>query len=157
MEKIIMFGVIKSLHDLFTALWIGGLLTTAISFMPVLKKNDGKSPESKSILIGYQRRLRIVFLISVIGLWITGILLGKRCEVYEGFMSFSSTYSSLVSIKHLIIFAMIVVAVFRGFVLGGKIEEFQPKQKKIYAILLLLNTILGIAVVVLSGISAAFG
>ena len=157
MQKIIMFGVIKSLHDLFTALWIGGLFTTAITFMPVLKKNKAKSTESKSILLGYQRKLRVVFLVSVIGLWITGIFLSKRSETYEGFLSFSTTYSTLVSIKHLTIFVMIVVAFLRGFVLGEKIENFQPKQEKVYAALLILNTFLGVVVIVLSGISAALG
>jgi len=157
MQKTLVFGVIKALHDLFTALWIGGLLTTAFSFMPVFKKSKGQSPESKQLLIGYQRRLRVVFLVSVIGLWITGLLLGGRSAAYDGFLSFSTTYSSIVSIKHLLIFVMMAVGVYRGFVLGSKIEEFQPKQQKIYTGLLMLNSFLGIVVLVLSGICAALG
>jgi uncharacterized membrane protein len=157
MQKMVVFGVIKALHDLFTALWIGGLLTTAFSFMPVFKKSRGQSPESKQLLIGYQRRLRVVFLISVIGLWITGLLLGRRSAAYDGFLSFSTTYSSIVSLKHLLIFMMMVIGVYRGFVLGSKIETFQPKQQKTYAGLLLFNTFLGIVVLILSGISAALG
>jgi putative copper export protein len=157
MQKTLVFGVIKALHDLFTALWIGGLLTTAFSFMPVFKKSKGQSPESKQLLVGYQRRLRVVFLISVIGLWITGLLLGRGSAAYDGFLSFSTTYNSIVSIKHLLIFVMMAVGVYRGFVLGSKIEEFQPKQQKIYTGLLMLNSFLGIVVLVLSGICAALG
>jgi hypothetical protein len=52
---------------------------------------------------------------------------------------------------------MMVVGVYRGFVLGSKIETFQPKQQKTYAGLLLFNTFLGIVVLILSGISAALG
>jgi len=125
--------------------------------MPVIKKHEGKSPAVVDLLIGYQSRLRVVFLISAVGLWITGILLGKQSSAYDGFMDFSSVYGTLVSIKHLIIYVMIIAAVLRGFVLGRKIKTFQPRQKGIYAGLLLLNTILGFAVIVLSGISAALG
>jgi uncharacterized membrane protein len=92
-------------------------------------------------------------------LWITGLLLGRRSAAYDGFLSFSTTYSysSIVSLKHLLIFMMMVVGVYRGFVLGSKIETFQPKQQKTYAGLLLFNTFLGIVVLILSGISAALG
>lgn len=157
MQKLLIFGVIKALHDVFTALWVGGMLTTALCFMPILKKYSGKPPGSKSLLAEYQRRLRIIFLISVVGLWITGILLGNRSVAYDGFLSFSTTYNSLITIKHLLILVMMVVGVFRGFVLGSKIEEFQPKQQKRYAGLLMFNALLGIVVLIISGISAALG
>ena len=154
--KMLIFGLIKSLHDLFTALWVGGLLTSALSFMPTLKEL-GKEPQVKDLMIKYQKHLRIVALISIFGLWITGLFLGRQSEAYTGFMSFSSTYNVLVSIKHLIIFVMIVIAILRGYVLGRKIAQFTPSQQKLYAGLLMLNTILGVVVLFLSGLSATLG
>lgn len=154
MPKYLIFGIIKSLHDLFTALWIGGLLTTALTFMPAFMNKGNKTQKDKTIVVRYQNRLRITVLISIIGLWITGMLLGRQNPAYGGFMSFATTYETLISIKHLLIFAMIIVAIIRGFILGPKFEQFKPQQKNVYADLLFLNALLGVAVLFVSGISA---
>ena len=155
MQNIFVFSIIKSLHDLFTVLWIGGLLTTAFSLMPALKSLGLKKEYSNNLLKNYQRRLRILALISVVVLWITGILLAKQSGSNVGFLNFSTQYQSLISIKHIIVIVMIVIAVFRGFVLGKKVENFTPKQQKTYAALLFFNAFLGIVVLFLSGFSAA--
>lgn len=155
MQKFLIFGIVRSLHDLFTALWIGGLLTTALTFMPAFMNKGDKAKKDKGIVIRYQKRLRVVALISIIGLWITGMLLGKQSPDYGGFMSFATTYETLISIKHILIFVMILVALYRGSILGPKFEQFKPQQQKLYAGLLFLNALLGVAVLFLSGISAA--
>jgi putative copper export protein len=155
-QKMVIFGLIKALHDLFTALWIGGLLTTAISFMPAFKKYGGKSAPAMDLLKEYQRRLSTVALVSVVGLWITGLFLGRQSAAYGGFLNFSTAYGMFVSIKHLIVFVMILIAVIRRFVLGEKLGHFNPKQQKAYAGMLLANTVFGLAVLILSGLSAAF-
>lgn len=36
--KTIVFGLITFLHDLFTAAWIGGLITLGLTVMPSVKK-----------------------------------------------------------------------------------------------------------------------
>jgi putative copper export protein len=155
MQKLIVFGIVRSLHNVFTALWIGGLLTTALTFMPAFMNKGDKAKKDKSIVMRYQKRLRVVALISIIGLWITGLLLGKQTSAYSGFMSFATTYETLISIKHLLILVMILVAVYRGYILGPKFEQFKPQQQKLYAGLLFLNALLGVIVLFLSGISAA--
>ena len=159
MEKFVVFGVIKSLHDLFTALWIGGILTTAISLMPAIRKSGVKPmPAALGALNErYQRRLRIVALVSVLGLWITGILLGRQAAGFTGMFQFTTPYGILISVKHLLIFVMVIVAVVRGFVLGGQFDTFSPSKKKLSAGLLMLNSVLGVTVIFLSGISAAIG
>lgn len=159
MEKLVVFGVIKSLHDLFTALWVGGILTTAISLMPAIRKSGVKPmPAALGALNErYQRRLRIFALVSIIGLWITGILLGRQSAGFTGLFRFTTPYEMMISIKHLLIFVMVTVAVVRGFVLGGQFDTFSPSKKKLSAGLLMFNSVLGIAVIFLSGFSAALG
>jgi len=157
MPKTIIFGTMKAFHDVFTALWIGGLLTTALTFMPVFRKHSSPQNPQKGLLISYQNRLSTVALISIVGLWITGMFLGRQSPAYLGFMNFSTTYQALLSVKHIIIFVMIVIALVRRFVLGKKIDNFNPQQKKIYAGLLLANTIMGVVVLFLSGFGAALG
>jgi uncharacterized membrane protein len=141
----------------FTALWIGGLLTTAFTFMPVFKEAKEKIKGLGTLLVAYQKRLGTVALVSIIGLWITGLLLGKQSQAYSGFMSFTNTYNVLLSVKHLLIFVMIFVAIYRRFVLGKKIMSFDARQQKLYGMLLMLNTLLGVVVLFLSGISSAMG
>ncbi len=157
MPKQLVFGTIKSLHDLFTAVWIGGLLTTAITFFPTIKQVRDKSPVIKKISIIYHHRLRVIAVISMIVLWVTGVLLGRQSPAYAGFLDFSSTYTILLSVKHLVIFVMIIIALYRGLILGRKIEHFTANQQKLYAVLLMVNTLLGVGVIFLSGIGVVFG
>jgi len=157
MPSPIIFGVVRSLHNVFTAMWIGGLLTTALIFMPIFKEAKEKFKGLGEVLIAYQKRLGTAALISIIGLWITGLLLGKQSQAYSGFMSFANTYNALISIKHLLIFVMIFVAIYRRFVLGKNIKSFDARQQKLYGMLLMANAILGVLVLFLSGISTALG
>lgn len=157
MPKPLIFGTIRALHDLFTAVWIGGLLTTAIAFMPAMKRSSEKPGTLKSMLKAYHHHLRVITVVSMVGLWITGLLLSRQSPTYAGFLNFSDTYNVLLSIKHLLVFVMVGIGLFRGFILGQKIEHFTAKEQKVYAVLLIINAILGVAVVFLSGISAVVG
>jgi putative copper export protein len=157
MPKPLIFGTIRALHDLFTAFWIGGLLTTAIAFMPAMKRGSEKPGSLKTMLKVYHHHLRVVAVVSMIGLWITGLLLSRQSSTHAGFLNFSDTYNVLLSIKHLLVFVMVGIGLYRGFFLGRRIEHFTDKEKKAYAVLLVINTILGVAVIFLSGISAALG
>ena len=129
MQKVVLFGLMNSLHDVFTALWIGGLFTTALSFMPALKGLGMKSEAAKKVLKLYQSRLRVFAVISVVVLWITGLLLAKQSGTGFGLLSFATPYHSLISIKHLIVSLMVVIAIYRGFVLVAKWILFSPKSK----------------------------
>ncbi len=157
MQKVILFGLMSSLHDVFTALWVGGMLTTAFSLMPALKSLGLKSDPVKKILKTYQSRLRIFAVISMVVLWLTGFLLAKQSGTGFSFMSFATPYHTLISIKHIVVLMMVALALFRGFVLGRKVDDFTPKQHKTYAMVLFVNAFLGIVVLFLSGFSAAIG
>ncbi len=43
----IIFALVTFLHDLFTAVWIGGLITLGLTVMPSVKKVLGKGPQTK--------------------------------------------------------------------------------------------------------------
>ncbi len=46
-EKTIVFALITFLHDLFTAVWIGGLITLGLTVLPSVKKSLGKRAADK--------------------------------------------------------------------------------------------------------------
>jgi len=154
MQNMIVFGLIRSLHDLFTALWIGGMAATAFALMPALRNKDKDPSGASKFQVKYQEKLNVLALVSILGLWITGFLLGRQSGELTGLISFSTTYQSLVSIKHLIVLVMVAIAIYRRFVLGRKIENFTPANQKLYGVLLMINTLLGFVVIFLSGFAS---
>lgn len=157
MQTQLIFGIIRSLHELFTAFWIGGLLITGFVFMPAVKHTSEKTGLMKELMKAYQSKLRIIALVSIVVLWITGMLLSRQSPANAGFLNFSTLYNVLLSVKHLVILVMMAIAIYRGFILGRKIEDFDALQQKQYARLLFINIVLGVIVVLLSGFSAVLG
>ena len=155
MQKQIVFGVVRSLHDLFTALWIGGMLTTAFSLMPVFKTVKKKLDGVGDLFADYQKKLAVVALISIAGLWLTGLLLSKQSLAYTGFLNFSTTANTLLSLKHLLIFVMVILALYRRFILGRNLKHFSKSQQGIYGMLLIVNVVLAVVVLFLSGIGSS--
>jgi uncharacterized membrane protein len=155
MANLVILGLMKFLHDLFTVLWIGGMLILGIVVLPSLRNTLGKGPEMKNITDAIRRRLSRVALVSIIGLFITGVLISNSSPLFGGYLSFSNTYSMLLAIKHILIGIMVVISLVRNTLLSRMKPETMQKQEKLGMVLLLLNILLGISVLLLSGYSAA--
>jgi len=158
MTSPVIFGMINFLHDLFTALWIGGLAFMVIILMPVVKKYFQEKGEADRFMTKAQKRLKIVVYISIIGLIVTGILLSKQAltKHFDGPFSFTNDYSTVLSIKHILTILMVAIAIIKSLILD-RIKKQSKALKKARMILIPINLVLGIAVLVLSGISAALG
>jgi uncharacterized membrane protein len=153
MPKSIVFGLVTFLHDLFTVIWIGGLLTLGLTVMPAARQTLGKGPELKKLMDAIQKRLSILVYVSIAGLLITGLLLSRRSTQFQGLFNFGNSYSAVLSIKHILTLAMIAVTIVRSQTLKGA----GPKRERLKGLLLMLNLILGIGVLLLSGFSATVG
>lgn len=155
MDVQIGFVLVRFLHDLFTAVWIGGLITLGVAVLPSIRKHKQLGIQVKGILDSLQKRLNIVVLVSIIGLWLTGVLLANRAESFGGFLNTSNLYSMVLAAKHTLVILMTVVAVFRT-VTVVRFKKLEPiKSEKLGAILLIVNIALGIIVLFLSAYSAA--
>jgi len=152
MPRQVVFALVTFFHDLFTVIWIGGLLTMGVILLPSVRKVLGKGEQTKALMDSIQRRLRILVVISIVGLLITGALLSRRAPAFQGLFRFGNPYSLVLGIKHALTLAMIVIAIVRGF---GFRRAKAPRQEKAKAALLLLNVAFGILVLLLSGFSAA--
>ncbi len=149
MASIIILTLISFLHELFTIIWIGGMILLVLVILPILKKQY-KPDEFKIIYKKIKNRLSIFVYISIIGLLVTGIMLTRDSTLSSGFLSFENTYSILLSIKHILFILMAIIAIFRSAVLDkikGMKKEIKQKSDKI---LLLTNVIFAIAVLFLS-------
>ncbi len=154
-SKQIMFAIITFLHDLFTAVWIGGVITLGITVLPSAKKVLGMGPQTKKLMDAIQKRLSVLVYVSIVGLLLTGLLQANRNPAFQGLFSFGNSYSTVLTIKHILVLAMVAVALFRSLVLGRRSGPSTPSQEKLKAGLLFLNIILGVAILLLSGFSAA--
>ena len=144
--KILIPGLIIFLHDMFTALWIGGLGFMAIVLIPGIHKTGLEKPQIQKTLQVIRKKFRPVVLISIIGLFITGMFLTRRSPLAAAMFSFANTYSTLLSVKHILIFIMIISVI---------IQTVLGKKNKSSKSLTLSNFIMGILVVLLSGITGA--
>lgn len=153
-QQLIM-GIIKFFHDLFTVVWIGGLSFMVLTMFSSLKKIFGKDPQSQSLMNTITRRHSLWIYISIAGLLITGLLLGKSNANYLGFMSFGNLYSALTSVKHMIAIAMVLIALFRSISFGKKDIKMSPGQNKFSMLLIIINFFLGLLILLLSSLIAS--
>ena len=148
----IVFALVTFLHDLFTAVWIGGLITLGLTVMPSVKKVLGKGPQTKKLMDAIQKRHSVWVYVSLVGLVITGLLQSNRSPAFLGLFSFGNVYSAVLTIKHILVIAMIAIALYRSLALGG---ASTPSQEKLKATLMILSIIFGVSILLLSGFTAA--
>ena len=145
--------MINFLHNIFTVLWIGGMLTLAFTVLPAIRKVLGKSKETQALNSLIKKKLSVLTYISIVGLIITGLLMSNKAVLSglsTGFLSFGNEYSILMSIKHLLYFVMIFLSLFRSQIVD-KVKKFAPEQKqKLNMLTLMLNILAGLAVLFLS-------
>lgn len=138
-------------HDLFTVIWMGGLIVTVISFMPAVKKALGSGPQVKQVMLAYQRRQSVWVYISIAGLILTGLMLSKQNPDFVHLFTFGNSYSAALSVKHILVIIMIGITLVRSLVFGRGQGPANPKMERLNIILLLVNAVLAVAVLFLSG------
>ena len=149
------FAIVTFLHDLFTVVWIGGLITLGITVLPSVKQALGMGPQTKKLMDTIQKRHSILVYVSIVGLVLTGMLQARQASAFEGLFSFANDYSTVLTLKHIVVVAMIVVSLYRSLVLGRRSGPSTPSQEKLSVSLVLFNMILGIIVLLLSGFATA--
>jgi len=155
MSKQVVFAIVTFLHDLSTAVWVGGLITLGVTVLPSARKVLGMGPQTRQLMDTIQRRLSVLVYVSIVVLLLTGLLLSNRSPAFQGLFHFGNAYSTALAVKHILVLAMVGVALYRSLVLGRRSAPPSPTQEKVKAGLLFLNIVLGIAVLVLSAVCAA--
>jgi putative copper export protein len=150
-----MLGFISFLHNLFSVVWIGGLIMIALTLLPSAREVFGHGPQTKKLMSAILRRQRVWIYISIAGLFITGIIQARAQPDFTGLMHFNTPYASLTSIKHLLTIVMVAIALYRSLVLTKKTETATPQQSKLSMQLILVNASLGVVILLLSGFMSA--
>jgi len=156
LANIFVFGLVKGLHDLATAIWIGGLIQMSFVVLPTFRSRLKDGKELRLLLMDIQKRLSLLVSISIPILIITGILESWHSPAFQGFFSFSNTYSTLLSIKHILVILMVCLAIARRMLMTKNVEKMKSKEK-VSAMMVFANALIGITVIILSGFCAAVG
>jgi putative copper export protein len=133
------------------------LIALGVAVMPAAREVFGKGPQMKRLMDAVQKRLSVLVYISIAGLVLTGLLQANRNPAFQGLFSLGNAYSTFLTIKHILVGLMIVVALYRSLVLGRRSGALSPSQEKLSAGLLFLNILLGVGVLLLTGLSVALG
>ncbi|MBC7339554.1 MAG: hypothetical protein H5U04_06800 [Firmicutes bacterium] len=146
-------GVVKIIHDLATAVWVGGLIVLGAVVVPATRASMGKSPQARTVLDAIQKRLTSFVYTSMVLLVASGLLLARHSPAFRGFFSFQNPYSALLAVKHLLVVLMIAIGLFRSLVL---VRPRAPAGREPLKMgLLYVNMTLGLFVLILSGLGAA--
>ncbi len=148
-NQLLLMNVMRFLHNLFTALWIGGMLLMALVILPGIRKNP-KISEPLMVINGIQDRIKPFALASMAGLALTGLLLGKSSKSFTSLMDFGTPYMTAVSVKHILIVVMVILAFVRLSINKRVKVEKKMELQKLSAGILALNALLGVVVLFLS-------
>lgn len=153
--KTLVFAFVSFFHDLFTVIWMGGLVVTVLSYIPALKEALGPGPQIKKVMMAFQKRQSIWVYVSMGGLILTGLLMSNRNPEFEHLFGFGNTYSVTLSIKHILVILMIVITLYRNLILNRNQAVLTQEKERLSFQLLIINAITAIAVLFTSGMVAA--
>ncbi len=154
-SKLILFGLVSFLHDLFTVIWMGGLIVTVLAYMPAVKSAIGGTPQAKKVLAAFQKRQSTWVYISIAGLLLTGLAMAKRSPSFENLFGFGTPYMIILSIKHALVVLMIGISIYRSILIGREKGPAATQKEALSAKLVITNAGLAILVLLASGFLAA--
>jgi len=114
---------------------------------------DG-DPAYTLVQVSLNDLIMLVLFAPIVGLLVTGLLQARRNPAFEGLFAFGTAYSLALSLKHILVLAMIGITLYRSLVLGRG-QPLTPAQERLNGRLLLTNAILGGIVLLFSGIITA--
>ncbi|MBE2238281.1 MAG: CopD family protein [Caldilineaceae bacterium] len=150
----IVLALVIFLHDLFTAIWVGGLITLGLTVLPAAKKMLAGA-QTRQFMDAILQRQSVLVYISILGLVVTGAMQANRTPAFQGLFGLGNAYTTALTVKHILVAVMIVVALLRSLGLRRRSTSPSPFQEKLSIRLLFLNLLLGVAVLLLSGFMAA--
>jgi len=134
-------SIIRGVHDVFSALWAGGLLVLALVILPVAMRREGMA-----LARAIQDRLRRFIWPAIAVLTVTGILLARMRSTAGPLLSAPGPYQTLFILKLVTVGAMVIIAAIRQYLM------FQRKVTgKSPVVLLFANVLLAVITLMLSG------
>jgi len=143
------------LHALATIVMIGYYVFTSLIYLPIFERQM-QTNTLRDLLEQVSTRLKPFFGGSLLIFLITGTHLMQINENYLGLgRFFSNSWSVLMVIKHVLVLAFLALAVFSERVFLGQISDQKPESLKKFRWTVNINTVLGVAILLLTTIAQA--
>jgi uncharacterized membrane protein len=159
MPSYVSAALLSALHELFTAAWIGGMIGLGMAALPAVRATLGAGAPQQRLAYAIFRRLQWVAKVSIVGLLVTGYLIAKRSPEWLGLFSTANLYTTVVTIKHVVVLLMLAAVAARGTLMQriGPDRAPRPNEAAWLSRLLWANILLGVVVLALSGLNGALG
>jgi len=157
MQNLIIPSVVRSLHNFFTSIWIGGMLVMVISFLPTIRKEIKDGGLQGAVIDKVMSQHSKWVYVGIVVLAVTGMLMARLSGQTSGLFNFSNQYATILSIKHILVILITVIAIVRSVVFKNAASGKDKSKKKLSMALLMINAFLGTVILVLSSISAVIG
>ena len=141
------------LHALATIVFVGYYLFTGLIYLPVLERRM-QADAMRELLEQASAQLRPFFGGSLLIFLLTGTHLMLINENYRGLGNFfTNPWSALMVLKHVLVLAFLVVAVYSERAFLGKITDGKPEALKQFHWALNINVFLGVVILLLTSIA----
>lgn len=155
MMSTILIGLSIWLHALATIVFIGHYLFTGLIYLPVFERQM-QANGLRDLLEQASSRLRPFFGSSLLIFLVTGTHLMLINKNYLGLGNFfGNPWSILIVIKHVLVLAFLILAVFSERAFLGKISDEKPEALHQFRWALNINLILGVIILLLTSIAQA--
>ena len=157
MSNILIPTLIRSFHNIFTSIWIGGMFVMVLTVFPVsrreIKDHEIQGRVIDEILV---RQSKWVY-IGIAVLFVSGLLMTRLSGEVSKMFDFSNRYATILSVKHILFLLLSIIALIRSTVFRNAATSKNKTKKKISMALLMINTVVGIVILVLSSMNAVIG
>jgi uncharacterized membrane protein len=124
-----------------------------ISFLPTIRKEIKDGELQGSLIDKIMNRHSKWVYIGIVILAGSGMLMARLSSQF----SFANPYASILSIKHILVIVITVIALVRSIAFKNAASSKDKSKKKLSMALLFINTLLGTVILVLSSIAAVIG
>ncbi len=143
------------LHALATIVMVGYFVFASLIYLPVFERRM-QADALRDLLEQISARLRPLFGGSLLIFLVTGTHLMLINENYLGLGNFfGNPWSALIVIKHVLVLAFLILAVYSERAYLGKVSDQNPKALKQYRQALNINMALGLVILLLTAIAQA--
>ena len=143
------------LHGLATIVFVGYYLFTGLIYLPVFERQM-QTGALRELLECISARLRPFFGGSLLIFLVTGTYLMVINKDYLGLGKFfSNSWSILMVLKHVLVFAFVVLAMYAERAFMAQISDKKPQALKNFHLAVNINTILGVIIVLLTSMVQA--
>lgn len=143
------------LHVIATIVWIGYFLFTSLIYLPVFARQ--MQPDVlRELLEQLSARFRPFFGASLLIFLVSGTYLMLINQNYLGPGNFfGNPWSTLIVVKHVLVLAFLLLAVFSERAFLGQISNQKPEALKHFRWALNINALLGLVILLLTSVSQA--